>query len=41
MEKRSGGVYTMMMMLSFAALLTGFILLYQELKLYGAYPWWR
>ena len=39
-QKQRFNIYTMMMFLAFAALLTGCILLYLELKLWGDIPAW-
>ena len=41
MAKHRGGVYSMMMLIAFAALLTSTLLLYFELTQWGTYPWWR
>lgn len=40
-EKQATNVYTVMLILSFLALLIGTIVLYNELKLYGKFPWWK
>ena len=39
-NKQPFNIYTMMMFLAFSALLTGCILLYLELKLWGEIPAW-
>jgi len=39
-QKQRFSIYSMMMFISFAALLTGCILLYLELKLWGDIPAW-
>jgi len=40
-QKQKLNVYTMMLLLSFVALLTGTILLYMELSTYGPFlDWW-
>lgn len=39
-QKQRFSIYSMMLLLSFAALLTGCILLYLELKLWGDIPAW-
>ena len=40
-QKQKINVYTMMLIISFFAILTSCILLYMELQQYGAYPWWN
>lgn len=40
-QKQSFNIYTMMLILSFLALVTACILLYLELQLHGSYPWWK
>lgn len=40
-EKQKTNVYTVMMILSFLALVTGTVVLSMELNRYGEYPWWR
>lgn len=39
-QRQRFNVYTMMLILSFLAILTACILLYIELTRYGEYPWW-
>ncbi len=41
MQKQRINVYTMMLILSFIALVTACILMYTELQSYGTYPWWN
>jgi hypothetical protein len=33
-------IYTMMLIISFIAILTTCVVLYMELKRWGNYPWW-
>lgn len=40
-QKQKTNVYTVMLFISFAAIVLASILLYQELKMWGDYPWWR
>jgi hypothetical protein len=40
MQKQPLNIYTVMLIVSFSALLIGSILLYLELKNYGSFPWW-
>jgi len=40
-QKQKLNVYTMMLVISFLCLVTACILLFQELKLWGSYPWWN
>jgi hypothetical protein len=40
-QKQRINVYTMMLILSFIALVTACILMYMELQSYGTYPWWK
>jgi len=40
-EKQKTNVYTVMMILSFLALVTGTVVLSMELNRYGEYPWWK
>ena len=40
-QKQKTSVYTVMLFISFAAIFLGSILLYQELKMWGDYPWWK
>ena len=40
-QKQKTNVYTMMLIVSFICIVTASILLYQELKLWGNYPWWK
>ena len=39
--KQRTSVYTVMLFISFAAIVLASILLYQELKMWGDYPWWK
>lgn len=41
MQKRNYDVYTVMLYISFIALVTACLLLYFELRAYGTFPWWR
>lgn len=41
MQKRNYDVYTVMLYISFIALVTACLLLYFELRAYGPSPWWR
>lgn len=40
-QKQPLNVYTMMLIISFVALLIGCILLYMELNAYGKFPYWE
>lgn len=40
-QKQKTNVYTVMLFISFAAIVLASILLYQELKMWGDYPWWK
>ncbi len=40
-QKQNLNVYTVMLIVSFAALLIGCLLLLFELMRYGAFPWWK
>jgi len=40
-QKPRSNVYTMMLILSFAAMVTSCVLLYLHLQQYGDYPWWE
>jgi hypothetical protein len=40
-RKRPYDVYTVMLFISFIALLTGCLLLYSELNSYGSFPWFK
>ena len=40
-QKPDTDVYTVMLVISFIAVLIGCILLYLELSRYGSYPWWN
>ncbi len=40
-RKRPYDVYTVMLYISFIALLTASLLLYSELNSYGSFPWFR
>ncbi len=39
-QKPRSNVYTMMLILSFAAIVTACVLLYLQLAEYGDFPWW-
>ena len=39
--KQPTNIYTTMLLLSFAAIITAIIVLYLYLQLYGTYPWWN
>jgi uncharacterized membrane protein affecting hemolysin expression len=39
-QKQKFNIYTMMLILSFFAIVTACILLYVELTRYGSSPWW-
>ncbi len=40
-QKQGTNIYTVMLILTFLALVTGTVLLSMELNRYGSYPWWR
>ena len=40
-QKQKINVYTMMLVIAFFCLVTACVLLYQELTLWGNYPWWN
>ena len=40
-QKQKTNVYTVMLFISFVAIVTAIILLWMELKLWGDYPWWK
>jgi hypothetical protein len=40
-QKQPLNVYTVMLIISFLALLISCILMYMELNLYGEFPWWK
>jgi hypothetical protein len=40
-QKQKFNIYTMMLIMSFIALLIGCTALYLELRKYGQYPWWE
>ncbi len=40
-QKQLINVYTMMLVIAFACLVTACVLLYNELTLWGSYPWWN
>ncbi len=40
-QKPRSNVYTMMLILSFAAIVTACVVLYLHLDRYGTYPWWE
>ena len=41
LKKQSLDVYTVMLAISFVAVLIACILLWRELSTYGSYPWWK
>ena len=41
LQKPDTDVYTVMLVISFLAVMIGCILLYLELSKYGSYPWWN
>jgi hypothetical protein len=40
-QKQGTNIYTVMLILTFLALVTGTVLLALELNRYGSYPWWK
>ena len=40
-QKQKTNVYTVMLFISFVAIVTAIVLLRMELQLWGDYPWWR
>jgi hypothetical protein len=40
-QKQKTDVYTVMLIIAFICIVTACILLYWELTLWGAYPWWN
>ena len=40
-QKQKTNVYTVMLIISFFAIVTACVLLYIELTRYGSYPWWK
>ncbi len=40
-QKQKLSVYTVMLVIAFFCLVTACVLLYQELTLWGNYPWWN
>ncbi len=40
-QKQKTNVYTVMLFISFCAIVLACILLYWELSLWGEFPWWR
>ena len=40
-QKPRSNVYTMMLILSLAAIVTSCVVLYLHLDKYGTYPWWK
>lgn len=40
-QKQKTNVYTVMLFISFCAIVLACILLYMELQLWGDFPWWR
>ena len=41
LKKQSTDIYTVMLMISFVAVLIACVLLFLELSEYGSYPWWK
>ena len=41
LKKQSMDIYTVMLAISFVAVLVACILLWRELSTYGTYPWWK
>ena len=41
MQKQQLNVYTVMLMVSFFAIITACLLLYLELRRWGSFPWWK
>ncbi len=41
MQKQQLNVYTVMLLVSFCAILTAVLLLYLELRRWGTFPWWK
>lgn len=39
--KRNYDLYTVMLYISFIALVAASLMLYMELRAYGTYPWWN
>jgi hypothetical protein len=39
--KQATNIYTVMLLLAFAAIVTASVLLYVNLQQYGTYPWWN
>ena len=40
-QKQRNNIYTMMLILAFAAICTACVLLWLELQEYGTFPWWK
>lgn len=40
-QKQRTNVYTMMLILSLAAIVTACVVLYLQVNTYGEYPWWK
>lgn len=40
-QKQKTSVYTVMLFISFCAIVLACILLWMELQLWGDYPWWK
>ncbi|MCA9154062.1 MAG: hypothetical protein KDA55_18935 [Planctomycetales bacterium] len=40
-EKPRFNVYTMMLIISLIFIILAIVMLYNELALYGSYPWWN
>ncbi len=40
-QKQPLNVYTVMLIVSFCAIITACLLLYLELKQWGSFPWWK
>ncbi|MCH2131627.1 MAG: hypothetical protein MK179_21010 [Pirellulaceae bacterium] len=41
LKKQPTDIYTVMLMISFVAVLIACLLLFLELSTYGSYPWWK
>jgi hypothetical protein len=40
-QKQQTNVYTVMLIISFAAICVACVLLWAELQVYGPFPWWK
>ena len=40
-QKQKTSVYTVMLFISFCAIVLACVLLWIELQMWGAYPWWK